>query len=64
MGKPVVITHEGQEIKLCGKSCKPKFVEEPAQYPQKLKKEGPRAVRTRDRFRRHGFAVNLFQEDR
>ena len=38
MGKPVVITDEGQEIKLCCKSCKPKFEKEPAKYPQKLKK--------------------------
>jgi hypothetical protein len=38
MGKPVVFTHEGQEIKLCCKSCKPKFEKEPAKYLAKLKK--------------------------
>lgn len=38
MGKPVVFTHEGQEIKLCCKSCKPKFEKEPAKYLEKLKK--------------------------
>ena len=38
MGKPVVFTHEGQEIKLCCKSCKPKFEKDPAKYLEKLKK--------------------------
>ena len=38
MGKPVVFTHEGQEIKVCCKSCKPKFLKEPAKYLEKLKK--------------------------
>lgn len=38
MGKPVVFTHEGQEIKLCCKSCKPKFIKDPAKYLAKLKK--------------------------
>ncbi len=38
MGKPVAFTHEGQEIKLCCKSCKPKFAKEPAKYLEKLKK--------------------------
>jgi hypothetical protein len=38
MGKPVVFTHEGQEIKICCKSCKPKFLKAPASYFKKLKK--------------------------
>ena len=38
MGKPVVFTHDGQEIKLCCKACKPKFEKEPAKYLEKLKK--------------------------
>ncbi len=38
MGKPIVFTHEGQEIKICCKSCKPKFEKEPAKYLEKLKK--------------------------
>ena len=38
MGKPVVFTHEGQEIKLCCKSCRPKFKKDPAKYLKKLKK--------------------------
>jgi len=39
MGKPVVFTHEGQEIKLCCKSCKPKFEKDPAPYLKKLEKK-------------------------
>lgn len=38
MGKPVVLTHEGQEVKLCCKACKPKFEKDPATYLKKLKK--------------------------
>lgn len=36
MGKPFVFTHEGQEIKLCCKSCKKDFDKEPAKYLKKL----------------------------
>lgn len=39
MGKPVVFTHEGQEIKLCCKACKPKFEKDPATYLKKLEKK-------------------------
>jgi hypothetical protein len=35
-GKPVVFVHEGQEIKLCCKDCKPDFDKEPAKYLSKL----------------------------
>ncbi len=37
MGPPIVFTHEGQEIKLCCKACKPKFEKDPAKYLSKLK---------------------------
>ena len=36
MGEPFVFTHEGQEIKLCCKSCKKKFDKDPATYLKKL----------------------------
>ena len=35
--KPYVFVHEGQEIKLCCKSCKKKFDKEPEKYMKKLK---------------------------
>lgn len=37
MGEPHVITHEGQQIKFCCKSCVPKFEKDPAKYLSKLK---------------------------
>lgn len=36
MGKPFVFVHEGQEIKLCCKSCQKDFNKEPAKYLKKL----------------------------
>lgn len=36
MGKPFVFTHEGQEIKLCCKSCQKDFKKDPAKYLKKL----------------------------
>jgi hypothetical protein len=36
MGEPVVLVHQGQEIKLCCKSCKPDFEKEPAKFLGKL----------------------------
>lgn len=36
MGEPVVITHEGREIKFCCESCQPKFEKDPAKYLAKL----------------------------
>lgn len=36
MGKPYVFVHEGQEIKLCCKSCLKKFNKEPEKYLKKL----------------------------
>jgi hypothetical protein len=38
MGKPYVFTHDGQEIKLCCKSCLKDFNKEPAKYLKKLEK--------------------------
>jgi hypothetical protein len=40
MGKPYVFTHEGQEIKLCCKSCLKDFNKEPAKYLKKLEDAG------------------------
>lgn len=36
MGEPVVIVHEGQEIKFCCDSCVPKFKENPEKYLSQL----------------------------
>ena len=38
MGKVVVKSHEGQEIKFCCKPCVKKFDANPAKYLSKLKK--------------------------
>jgi hypothetical protein len=38
MGDPVVIVHEGQQIKFCCDSCLPKFEKDPAKYLSKLAK--------------------------
>lgn len=38
MGEPVVAQHEGQEVKLCCESCRPKFVANPAKYLPKAAK--------------------------
>lgn len=35
-GKPFVFVHEGQEIKLCCKSCQKDFKKDPAHYLKKL----------------------------
>ena len=36
MGDPVVIVHEGRQIKFCCDSCPPKFEKDPAKYLSKL----------------------------
>jgi hypothetical protein len=36
MGKPVVIVHEGHQIKFCCKPCIKKFKKDPAKYLVKL----------------------------
>lgn len=38
-GKPYIFAHEGQEIKLCCKSCLKDFNKEPATYLKKLGKK-------------------------
>jgi hypothetical protein len=43
MGKPYVFTHEGQEIKLCCKSCLKDFKKDPAKYLKKLEDAGKAA---------------------
>lgn len=40
MGKPFVFTYEGQEIKLCCKSCQKDFKKAPAKYLKKLEGAG------------------------
>lgn len=37
MGDPVVLVHEGQEVKFCCSHCTPKFKENPEKYLKKLK---------------------------
>ena len=36
MGDPIIINHEGREIKFCCDSCVPKFKKDPAKYLAKL----------------------------
>ena len=36
MGKEYVFTHEGQEVKLCCKSCLKEFKKDPAKYMKKI----------------------------
>ena len=38
MGDPYVFTHEGQEIKLCCKSCQKDFNKNPKKYLKKIEK--------------------------
>ena len=39
MGKPFVFVHEGQEIKMCCKSCKKDFDKDPKKFLKKLEKD-------------------------
>ena len=39
MGKPYVFVHEGQEIKMCCKSCKKDFDKDPKKFLKKLEKD-------------------------
>ncbi len=39
MGDPFVFVHEGQEIKLCCKSCKKDFDKDPKKFLKKLEKD-------------------------
>lgn len=36
MGEPIVVTHEGKEVKLCCKSCLKDFNADPATYTAKI----------------------------
>lgn len=36
MGEPIVVTHEGKEVKLCCKSCLKDFNADPATYTSKV----------------------------
>jgi hypothetical protein len=38
MGEPFLFVHNGQEIKLCCKSCQKDFKKDPAKYLKKLEK--------------------------
>lgn len=40
MGEPIIINHEGHEIKFCCDSCVPKFEKDPAKYLSKLDHAG------------------------
>ncbi len=37
MGEPFVFEYQGQEVKLCCKDCKAKFVKDPAKYIAKIR---------------------------
>lgn len=39
MGDPVVINHEGQEIKFCCDTCVPKFKKDPEKYLSQLTRQ-------------------------
>jgi hypothetical protein len=39
MGKPYIFVHEGQEIKMCCKSCKKDFDKDPKKFLKKLEKD-------------------------
>ncbi len=39
MGEPIVINHEGQEIKFCCDKCVPKFKKDPEKYMAELKEK-------------------------
>ncbi|MEK7952845.1 hypothetical protein [Luteolibacter soli] len=41
MGEPVIIVHNGQEIKFCCEHCQPKFEKDPAKYLAKLEAPKP-----------------------
>lgn len=40
MGDPVIIQHEGQEVRFCCDNCIPTFKKDPAKYLSKLDKPG------------------------
>ena len=46
MGPPHVFTHEGQEVKLCCKSCMKDFKKDPAKYLKKVDSASPKAKKS------------------
>lgn len=46
MGEPYVFTHEGQEVKLCCKSCLKNFKKDPAKYLKKVDSASPKAKKS------------------
>lgn len=46
MGKPYVFTQDGQEIKLCCKSCLKDFQKDPAKYLKKVETAAPKAKKS------------------
>jgi YHS domain-containing protein len=48
MGKPYVFEYQGQEVKLCCKSCKKDFDKDPAKYLKKIREADPAAPSTKD----------------
>ena len=43
MGQPIVIDHEGVEVRLCCKGCVKKFNDDPAKYLEKLSYKTPQS---------------------
>jgi len=46
MGDPYTFVYEGQEIKLCCKSCLKDFNKKPAEYVKKMKKAAAKAKKS------------------
>jgi hypothetical protein len=44
MGNPVVIVHDGREVKFCCKSCVKQFKKDPEKYLKKLDEAAPDAT--------------------
>lgn len=40
MGEPVVILHQGREVRFCCEHCQPKFEKAPAEFLKKLDQAG------------------------
>jgi YHS domain-containing protein len=48
MGKPFVFEYQGQEVKLCCKSCKKDFDKDPAKYMKKIREADKEASADKD----------------
>lgn len=53
MGEPVVLVHEGQEVKFCCKGCVKKFTKDPAAFLPKLAPEAAPAAKPADAHHGH-----------